>query len=459
MASRRITAAATLLSLSTLGLAIPAPAFRSLELFDRMLLGRADGPAECSYLLDDTEASMRAVWDDSGLGTGKFLEDWIKEHGEEDWINKIDEDLYATGESSFWCNSLGGANCPDPDDCTKYLDKKVPQLYWILKAGKTHYELANHINDYLQTQTISDTLAIPDIQDKFNNNKNDKSNIFSIISAALVTASAAAGPVPELSALLTLGIGSVGFGNAFAPDELDYTKEISDQLGESFTAAVEGLSVNLNLAMTGRDTKSQKTTADLPNMSGPWSTNIAKYFDGGKFLVANIEAVAAPMLDNLSKFLKQGAVNAILLPQEYFVYIDTSYADSESCAEDGGTRFWVDGAGCGDFWKLDGGEPNVMGKGKKDEEVNNMMDIKYGGFDIAIMYGNAIQCARDHPDGKGAIDPDVNKLPTDGKPAPCFYNYPVFKGKKKHEYGTYYLCNDGDDDINTTGRRASGTCD
>ncbi|KAI0176111.1 hypothetical protein GGR52DRAFT_346224 [Hypoxylon sp. FL1284] len=447
----RALAAASVASLWTLGQSSPMPTFEGMKLFER-----ADGPKACTHSLDGSEKSKRAVWDtNGGEGVGQFLDDWIKKHGDSDWINKMDQDLYSVGASNQWCNSLGGAQCPGPDECSKYDAKNVTQLYWILKAASTHYELSNHINDWLQTKTISDTLAIPDLVKKFGGDVDKNSNIWGIVIGALVSAAGLAAPIaPELSAGLTVGVGAANFGSAFAKDTVDYSKAIADQLNGAFQATVNGLKVNLNLAMTGKDGKSGKKSSDLPNMSGPYSSNIAKYFDGGKFLMGNIEEETQPMLDNMGKYLKQGSVMAILRAQEYFIFVDEKWGDQKSC-EEKGTRKWVDNS-CAELWQLDHGEPNVMGKGSKDDYVKDMQDSKYGSFDMAKVYSGSIACAR-----SGQSGVDQNKLPTDGSLPQCFYNFAVFKGKKTHKYGTEYLCgpSKSKDDINTTGRRASKICD
>ncbi|KAI1084595.1 hypothetical protein F5B20DRAFT_522287 [Whalleya microplaca] len=451
MTFRTVLTATTVACLLSLGLTTPtgSPSFRGLKLFER-----ANGPKACDYSLDGSEKSKRKIWDTDGAGVGKFLEDWIKKNGESDWLNRMDEDLYTVGASNQWCNSLGGAQCPGPDECAKYNAKGVPQLYWVLKAANTHYELSNHINDWLQTNTIQNTLSIPDLTDKFGGKGDKNSDIWGIISAALVTAGGLVAPASgAASAALTVAVGGVSFGRTFAQDLVDYTKAISDQLEGTFEATVEGLRVNLNLAMTGKDGKSGKKTSDLPNMNGPWSTNIAKYFDAGKFLMGNIEEEVSPMLDNVAKFLKQGSVMAILRAREYIIFVDEKWKDQASC-EKKDTRKWVDNS-CAELWKLDGGEPNTMGKGSKDDELKAMKDNKYGAFDIAKMYEGSIACARS---GKGKVDENTKALPTDGSLPGCFYNFAVVKGTKDQHYGTYYLCESKKDPINTTGRRGSKIC-
>ncbi|KAI1079140.1 hypothetical protein F5B20DRAFT_545109 [Whalleya microplaca] len=358
----------------------------------------------------------------------------------------MDKDLYATGTSKFWCNSLGGSQCPDPDSCSIYLDKKIVELYWILTAAKTHYEMFNHLNDWLQTKTIQDTLAIPDICDKFGGKADENSDIWGKVIGALVTAAGlSTGPAAPLAGPLTIGVGAANFGNAFASKKVDYTKAIADQLGGAFEAMVSGLKSNLNTAMTGSDSDSGKKSKDLPELGGKYETNIAKYFNEGKWLVTNIESTMKPVLDKTGQYLKQGSIIAILKARKFFIFINDDIKQSD-CKDDG--QYWLTD-GCADLWQLDDtSNKHAIASGAKKDEAKAMKESKYGSFDMKSTYTNAIECARAHPDGKGKVD--TSKLPTDGKLPECFIDLPVFKGTKKKHYGKWELHKIKKDYINST---------
>jgi hypothetical protein len=174
MVSRRLYV--TLGSLALLAgvcLAGPLPAYRSLDLWEKR-------QEQCNYLLNDDEASQRAIWDSSGLGVGQFLDNWLTKNGEDDWLNRMDEDLYTVGESNMRCITLGGTDCeaPTQDECRKwhltkgkkattnrnevrYAQAGVPQLFWILRASQIHFGLASAYHLEFSTETINNTLSVP----------------------------------------------------------------------------------------------------------------------------------------------------------------------------------------------------------------------------------------------------------------------------------------------------------
>ncbi|KAI0011626.1 hypothetical protein F4779DRAFT_572640 [Xylariaceae sp. FL0662B] len=447
MALRRCVAAASLASMFALSIANPVPELTGLKAFEK----RKDERAECAVELDGSRTRRIQVWGSDtldGYGVGKFLDKWVKKHGEKDWINRMDKDLYSTGTSKFWCNSLGGSQCPDPDSCSAYMDRKVVQLYWILTAAKNHYEIFNHMNDWLQTKTIEDTLAIPDITEKFGKQGDKNSDLWGKLIGALVTGAGLAAPAPGgalLSPLLTVGVGGANIASGFAAKEIDYTKAVSDQLGEAFKALTEGLRSHLNIAMTGSDSKSGKKSKDLPGLSGKYQTNIAKYFSDGRWLVTNIEKETQPVLDKFGQYLKQGTVIAILKARKFFIYINSDLK-KDDCKSD--TQVWLDD-GCAELWSLaDTSKEHAIADGAKEDEAKAMKESKYGSFDLKKAFENAIKCARAHPDGKGKID--VKKLPKDGAMAECFIDLPVFKGSKKKHYGKWELHKIDKDYINST---------
>jgi hypothetical protein len=43
-------------------------------------------------------------------------------------------------------------------------------------------------------------------------------------------------------------------------------------------------------------------------------------------------------------------------------------------------------------------------------------------LDVGEFYSIAYHCAKAHPDGNGAVNPDIYQHPTDGSKPECFYN-------------------------------------
>ncbi|CAJ2505907.1 Uu.00g000370.m01.CDS01 [Anthostomella pinea] len=467
MPSQRIFTTATLSSLTAWAWASPTPEFRSLALFERK------GPVQCSALLNDTAASQCAVWNDidkGGLGVGRFLDDWLTKNNETDWVNRIDEDLYAVGESDMWCNSLGGANCAH-DSCIDYLQKNVSQLYWVMQAAQTHYEMYNMVAEWLQTNTIADTLEIPAIINQFDGQENDVLDVAAIVSATFIAVAGLAGatgaalelvPLGVTSGVATMGVSIMQYIITFRKDDSDYTGTVNQQLEQGFTSAIDGIRAILNVAMTGSDQSSGMKASELPNLTGEWRNDIAKYFDAGRWLISNIQGVVQPMLDLLAKYLKQNLVMAMLKARRHFIFYDLG-ANQTTCESNGKGKAWIDGA-CAGLWQFSKLRTTTASwvEQIKPDLVDAMKNATYGGFDIKELHQNAIKCARAHPDGKGSVN--ASTLPLNGSVPECFYNFPVFMGRKKERpLGRWNLCEEMKDgvDINTTGRQGgepSGSC-
>ena len=163
--------------------------------------------------------------------------------------------------------------------------------YWVLLSASRLHDGFAYLYNQLQSSTIYNTLMIPEMIEKFGAAPDDDLNILSLVSSAIVIASAFAG---RLAAPMTVAIGAFGLGSQFMPSPPDITADISTQLAGAFYNAQVQLEETVANVFGGEN---EMLTEDLPMQIGDYTDAMARFFAEGKFLVQDIQSSMQNVFD------------------------------------------------------------------------------------------------------------------------------------------------------------------
>lgn len=419
---------------------------------------------KCDLKNADITKYREFIWEDTGLGVGKFLDDWVKKNGEKQWFSRMDK-AFAGAEVApeNYCDTLGGGKCDSPQRCSSFKDTR---MYWIRMAAKAHYEVLQYLSTWMVTKTVTEMLHIPQLLNAFRpGRKGDVSPIPSLISGIFVVLAALASGNALLGGIFTgiLGVINLGVSGTAQhrltgePTDQEVEDAVKGALESTFESGIDSLESLGRLAMKGFDPSNSKlSTKDLPNLKGSGrSTNVGKYFDKGRFLVMDIDSEMSPLKEKWGLNLRRSMAVQTLRQFGYFIYINTAIKSEKDCLAEG-KRFWIQG-GCADLWMRNQRNDYLTADGQQEAIIDKMMDPNIGALDVGLMYNNAIDCARKHPDSSGQVDMK-NKDITAHTPE-CLYNIGVFKGFSHwvSNLDRWLLCpeKDVDWDVNTTGTKYS----
>lgn len=231
----------------------------------------------------------------------KFLDDWIREHGSDNWLNEVDTQTTRGNHpgSVLNCDSPDASTtCPIPTlaDCEFF---NPPELFHVRNAVVLCHEVIHLLDEELQEQAFLTSLDINTIKDNFELKEEEPSDIVTLLNFLAGGFTAAAG-IAAASAPLTGGATLIAglftlFGLGIssgetAGDAVDVEAKLEKRLQFVVATMLATLDKLSNTIFSGNNGNSGVDPESLfTNMNGEGgeSTAIGKFFSGGKFLYAN----------------------------------------------------------------------------------------------------------------------------------------------------------------------------
>ncbi|KAI9893107.1 MAG: hypothetical protein M1814_000654 [Vezdaea aestivalis] len=393
--------------------------------FPRQIVNGFTGTSQiCGVTYDDPARD----W--ANTGASVFLDKYLKDNGDVNWANKIDQSTTNRGSqgiSNLDCVDFLGGNCPFPSVQCK--DFTPPALFHVRVAMATCHRMFEALHEGLQDNTISQQLKTPQLIVDFGEPPAKTSNLPAILSSAFgigagITAAAheISGPLAVVGALFSLAAASQ------PPEAPDFLPTLDSELQNAFNQTNGQIKDIVKTIFGGGS-----ATANLPGLSSPngETQNIAKFFSGGRFLVkvtsdGAIDSLLAPAIDKGYLFLKQALVVVILKAQNYYVFVDTSRTESD-CNKITGSRFIDNQCFTIESFQRDNNFREDGSIAPRTRPIDPSIVGKLDNSEYQIDGKSLPKPRTAHPGFDGKVDSSA--IPLDGSIPPCFFSLPVIKAE------------------------------
>lgn len=250
----------------------------------------------CGHELE--KESKDDIWYKTGAGLllDTVINSKTKSGGYDNWVQKLDKYVWDKKQSDAWdCTSFPG-KCGTPADCHEFhrLQQRGTE-YWIFKAISGAHKFMNRWYTAFENQTIATNFELDTIISDFSGNVKDLTDIYAKMAGAFTIAGGTAGALPGPGALVGGGLTSIA--GIFALAALDAPSDPKDNATEylmQYFTQSRGALENLarNLFGTG-------DMNEIPHVETAtnWQTPVARYFDGGKFLIENVDVATRYTLE------------------------------------------------------------------------------------------------------------------------------------------------------------------
>ncbi|KAF2748451.1 hypothetical protein M011DRAFT_349716 [Sporormia fimetaria CBS 119925] len=360
------------------------------------------------------EVYKASSWSKSG-GEAR-LKQWIKDHGEEQWLSKME--LEITGSNSnVDCSHIQSKNCNGPkQEC---LQTKEPSWYYVQQMASQVNSHLDMLHENLQSFVVQRTMEMDNILEDFEIKESDIGKILGIANGAAGIGSVIAGATgnaPAAAGLATLaGLLQIGGSVIEEPDQADLKTAMSDYLNSIFVKTEENVA-RLLLRLFGEDTEDKilddtlKSMSDLGFSTGSSNEKsaIIRFLSSGASLEKLSSKPVQEALQRVFDLMRQGMIGALLAESKVYVLSNTKRKESD-CKHEG--MRYVDGA-CNELFQFD---PRDQQSYRVPKEWYARLKDNYG-FDRTQMYRNVIRCNNKPPGPKDS-----------GLYPPCFFGLPVLR--------------------------------
>ncbi|ETS76335.1 hypothetical protein PFICI_11722 [Pestalotiopsis fici W106-1] len=383
---------------------------------------------------DINKESLKDIWEMTRVGG--FLD--IIVNGTSigaypNWVQNLDKATWDKQQSDAWdCTSFPG-KCGPAADCKEFfLIRDRPQEYWIFKSIDGAHKVMNRLHEELQNDANVVQFDLDGIISDFQGGIKDLTDIYGKMAAAFTIGAGAVSVVPGPGKLASAAFNVVAgvFSLAALDKPPDSKPTAQEYLKNYFEQSQNALKDTArNLFGTGDQKK-------LPNLSNPhhWLTEVAQFFDDGKFLIENVDEATDTTVKTARIHLRQAIGMSVLDSQGWKLFIDPGIKDEARCKKDGSSHIWRSESnecwGLLKWEKIPSGDPFSKDRIKVTqlpEKTVQKMTKDYE-MDLKTVYDNAVACKLAHPDGSArAIK--VQELSPDGSNLPqCFFSIDVAKG-------------------------------
>ncbi|KAH7216127.1 hypothetical protein DER44DRAFT_654188 [Fusarium oxysporum] len=384
-----------------------------------------------------TPEDAAATWEETGAGVD--LELFIKTQWEHQnsWLKNLESGIQGgsiSGKSpAAGCGALSGTCAPLNDmSCDEQFDKYGPTSlgrtsYWIFKAAEGARNKLLGIKDQLTEQTIISNGQIDQMAIDFGGNSDGGVHSLTWLAASSSMAGALGGLVPGAGPALGAGFGFLsglftGLAAEAQGDEVD-TPDIKAGLAKAYEKAQGKIDLILSLAMGGGSKPEDYDILPAP-MWDTYETKIAKFFNGGWWLVDDDAVSVNLVLRSVGNNLHKKVANSIMKSAGLKLVAEKN--DNFKTAEDCGFapgRQWME-LKDGRFYcfYLMRGSNNLE---EVDEGIYSKM-AEHGLGDREKYYRSMIDCALN---GGGEVD--ASKLVFNEIPH-CYFDLPVKFVERNH---------------------------
>ena len=266
--------------------------------------------AICAQVLNSDGSNSAQVWVNSGASF--FLENFIKQNGENNWVNVLDQKTTNGGQqgiSNLDCTDLTGGNCAFPTIQCRFFTP--PAVFFIRQAVATAYAVLQSVQSNLFSSAFVQSLGVDKISSDLGLAPlQGDAGLLAALSGGFTAASAAATPVPVVSAFLGVVSGILGIVSGLskppaAPPSVALA--LNDQLAQIFTEENAALAQAATSAFGGSGAIQLPGVGSNPGPNNEVSTP-GKFLSGGKFLIpvtsqGSINSMLKPTFDASSQIL------------------------------------------------------------------------------------------------------------------------------------------------------------
>ncbi|KAK2768238.1 hypothetical protein FQN54_000090 [Arachnomyces sp. PD_36] len=385
----------------------------------------------------------------------KFLDDWIREHGSDNWLQEVDTETTSGSHpgSILNCDSPKSTTCPIPTlaDCELFTP---PELFHVRNAVALCHEVLHLLDAELQEQAFLTSLDINTIKDNFQLSEDAPSDIVLLINFLAGGFTAAAG-LAAASAPLTGGATLIAglfslFGLGLSSgetegDAVDVEANLEKRLQfvvATMLATLDKLSNTVFSGNNGNGGVDPESLFEKINGDGGESTGIGKFFSGGKFLYASQmvdgkkqdpNGVIQPIVKDTIQFFRQSLAIEALRSTGHYIFVDTTRSQDD-CNTITGSRYINDECFTIEHKSTGPGPDGIYGPITEPGDADQLISLTNDFYQLSMetLYDTANRCYGVDPtyEGKTGLselnfDGDLSALQS--VPA-CFYNIPVIKG-------------------------------
>ena len=271
-------------------------------------LNQTDIDGICGETLNPDGSNSAQVWVNSGASF--FLENFIKQNGENNWVNNLDQKTTTGGQqgiSNLDCTDLGG-NCAFPTVQCRFFTP--PAVFFIRQAIATAHATLQAMQNNLFSSTFVQSLGVDKIASDFGLAplKGD-AGVLGAISGGFGVASGAAFNSPPLSGILRIISGILGIAASLQTTPgtpPSAAPALNDQLAQIFNEENDILGKTATTAFGGSG--SVALPLDGAFGSNGEGTTPGRFFSGGKFLIpvtaqGSMDSMLKPIFDASSQIL------------------------------------------------------------------------------------------------------------------------------------------------------------
>ncbi|KAK7428282.1 hypothetical protein QQZ08_005179 [Neonectria magnoliae] len=393
-----------------------------------------------------TPEGVDDLWEKTAAGVS--LELFIKGHWEHQnsWLKNMESQVQggtsgksgAAGCSALGndCNPMGGMSCNDQFDQfgTTPLGKNS---YWIFQAAKGVHEKFRELNRQLTQETLINGLRIPQMVDDFDGSESEPGAVLGWLAAASTMGNAVGGLVPGAGGGIAAGFGILGgifSGLASQGDDEIDQGSISAALADAFEQATGALENTLRIAMGGGTGDDEYNSLPAPKWD-TFETKIAKFFNGGWFLIDDDEEAVRVAIGSISNNIQKKVANDVMKAAKLHLVADKrdGVLTREDCGYAPG-RQWLE---------LKPGEEYcfyIMRNNPNPNRINEWVEVEaeiydkmasYGLGDRETYYRANIDCALNGGDNG---DIDLGSMAW-GEVPTCYFNLPTVFIEKDNNVG------------------------
>jgi hypothetical protein len=264
----------------------------------------------CAETLKSDGSNRAQVWDNSGASF--FLEQFIKKHGDSNWVNVLDKQTTNGGKqglSNLDCTDLTGGNCAFPSLQCRFFTP--PAVFFIRQAVATAYAVLQSMKSNLLSSAFVESLDVDKIASDFGLAPlSGDAGILGALSGGFSAAASAAAAEPVVEGVLGFISGVLGIVSSLSNPPNgppSPAPALKDQLAQIFNVE------NAALAQTATAAFGGSRAIALPGVGNGVGPNNevsipGKFLAGGRFLIpvtgqGSIESFLKPSFDASAQIL------------------------------------------------------------------------------------------------------------------------------------------------------------
>jgi len=267
----------------------------------------------CALKYDDRNAAWTFGGDNSA---SKFLDKWLTDHTDVNWVNAMDQDTTlhgSVGISNLDCITLDADNCPHPTTniCQRFTP---PSLFHVRDAIATIFDMTQLFLDGFRDNVALASLSVTQIKNDFTPAPAGGS-IFGLLNGAGTIAAGLAAASPPLTGAATVLAGIFGILASIPSSggiDNDPTADMETFVKNTFVNVRSATSKFIKTVVAGSTDGLDPKSLPGANVPGPNGETqpIAAFFSGGKYLfnreakngvTPSLNGTVGPILDSAYK--------------------------------------------------------------------------------------------------------------------------------------------------------------